>query len=130
MSADRANTAAEFLVQAALEHAAIQADMSLVQLKHQPQGKRRHLHDDITVVVVDLAERRRRSALLRNAPTFALRGLEYMTTTLPRWTCSTGCRSEARPSTRCRRCGESWSRGSRTQACSKPTSSGSTCQAG
>ena len=58
--ADRANTAAEFLVHAALEHAASQADMGLVQLKHQPQGKRRHLHDDITVIVVDLAERRQR----------------------------------------------------------------------
>ena len=63
-----------------------------------------------------LAERRQRSALLRNAPTFALRGLEYITTTLPRWTCSTGCRSEARPSTRCGRCGESWSRGSSEDA--------------
>ena len=54
-----ASTAAEFLVHTALQRAADSAGKTLAQVKDLPQGKRRSIHDDITVVVVDLKARRR-----------------------------------------------------------------------
>jgi hypothetical protein len=54
-----ATTAAEFLVHTALQRAADTAGKTLAQVKDLPQGKRRNIHDDITVVVVDLGARRR-----------------------------------------------------------------------
>ena len=54
-----ATTAAEYLVHAALRRAAESAGKSLAQIKDLPQGKRRSIHADITVVVIDLAAQRR-----------------------------------------------------------------------
>ena len=42
------------LIERALEKAAKDANMTVQGLRDTPQGKKRKLHDDITVVVVDL----------------------------------------------------------------------------
>jgi pyruvate dehydrogenase phosphatase len=53
----RSPSASEYLIQKALEHAALESGQSLEQVCKIPHGKRRHVHDDITVVVVELQNR-------------------------------------------------------------------------
>ena len=50
-------SASSYLVQKALEHAANQSGQSVRDIQLIPPGKRRHIHDDITVVVVELKKR-------------------------------------------------------------------------
>ena len=52
-----ADAAAGELAEAVLKRAAAEADMSVEDLKALPQGKpRRNLHDDLTIIVVDLTQ--------------------------------------------------------------------------
>ena len=51
-------SASEYLVEKALEHAALEAGQTLEEVRNIALGKRRHIHDDITVIVVDLKTRR------------------------------------------------------------------------
>lgn len=42
------------LVQKCLEKASLQNKMTIEEIKAKPQGKKRNLHDDITIVILDL----------------------------------------------------------------------------
>lgn len=54
------NSAASFLIKRALEHAAEESGQTLKEVMELSPGKRRHVHDDITVIVVELKKRERR----------------------------------------------------------------------
>ena len=45
---------ARMLLNAALTHAADESEISLELLLSHPEGSRRHLHDDITILIIPL----------------------------------------------------------------------------
>ena len=54
MESSNANDAAKNLLQKALANVADSSKITVEELKIVPQGKRRRIHDDITVVVIPI----------------------------------------------------------------------------